>query len=107
MMLGARPKRAPPLFSFSIRRCMNHRRNCLFVTWWIRAPSTRSNLDATAGPASENLINSEVEILTSSDLAIQVAKVVGVERLMELSNGAADVAKAARNVRLGPERECP
>jgi uncharacterized protein involved in exopolysaccharide biosynthesis/Mrp family chromosome partitioning ATPase len=56
---------------------------------------------ATVGPSGDNMINSEVEILTSWDLAIQVAKVVGVERLMELSNGAADVAKAARNVRLG------
>ena len=32
---------------------------------------------STTGPASENLINSEVEILTSSDLAMQVASAVG------------------------------
>ena len=35
---------------------------------------------ATIGPSSENLINSEVEILTSWDLAMQVANAVGAER---------------------------
>ena len=45
---------------------------------------------ATVGPSSENLINSEVEILTSWDLAMQVAKAVGVERLLPRSEGAAD-----------------
>ena len=37
---------------------------------------------ATVGPSSENLINSEVEILTSWDLAMQVASAVGLERLL-------------------------
>jgi uncharacterized protein involved in exopolysaccharide biosynthesis/Mrp family chromosome partitioning ATPase len=55
---------------------------------------------ATVGPSSENLINSEVEILTSWDLAVQVANAVGVERLLPRSEGAADVSKAARNIRL-------
>ena len=54
------------------------------------------------GPSSENLINSEVEILTSRDLALQVANVVGVERFFPGSEvGAANLAKAAGNVRLG------
>src|SRR5262245_14631478 len=59
-----------------------------------------SRATGPSGPSGENMTNSEVEILTSWDLAMQVAKVVGVERLMELSDGAADLAKAARNVRL-------
>ncbi len=52
-------------------------------------------------PSSENLINSEVEILTSWDLAMQVAKGVGFERLVGPSDGLADLPKAARNIRLG------
>ena len=43
---------------------------------------------------SENLINSEVEILTSWDLAMQVAKAVGVERLLPQSEGAADITQS-------------
>ena len=62
---------------------------------------------ATVGPSSENMINSEVEILTSWDLAMQVAKVVG-RRAVDGSHrkAPADLAKAARNIRLAPEREC-
>jgi succinoglycan biosynthesis transport protein ExoP len=36
---------------------------------------------------SENLINSEVEILTSSDLAIQVAETIGADRILKGSPG--------------------
>ena len=56
---------------------------------------------SAVGPSSENLINSEVEILTSWDLAMQVAKGVGVERLVGPSDGLADLPKAARNIRSG------
>lgn len=82
---------------------------------------------ATERPSSDNLINSEVEILASWDLAMQVTKAVGVERLLpkygntannwELarrlfgavgseqpslqSGDAIDTAKAARNILLG------
>ena len=55
---------------------------------------------ATIGSSSENLINSEVEILTSWDLAMQVAKAVGPARLLPKSEDATDIAKAARNIRL-------
>ena len=54
---------------------------------------------ATIGSSSENLINSEVEILTSWDLAMQVAKAVGPARLLPKSEDATDIAKAARNIR--------
>ena len=56
---------------------------------------------STTGPASENLINSEVEILKSWDLAMQVANAVGVDRLLSQSDGPSDIAKAARNLRMG------
>ena len=39
------------------------------------------------GPASESLINSEVEILTSWDLATEVATAVGVDRLVPARTG--------------------
>ena len=54
---------------------------------------------ATIGSSSENLINSEVEILTSWDLAMQVAKAVGPARLLPQSEDATDIAKAARIIR--------
>jgi uncharacterized protein involved in exopolysaccharide biosynthesis/Mrp family chromosome partitioning ATPase len=65
--------------------------------------STVDQVDSTApvGRGSENLINSEVEILTSDDLAMQVAKAVGVERLLPQSGGAADISNAARTIRSG------
>jgi len=56
---------------------------------------------------SENLINSEVEILTSSDVAAQVAEAVGVEKLIQASDrkaarDEADLAnRAARRIILG------
>ena len=55
---------------------------------------------ATVGTSSENLINSEVEILTSWDLAMQVAKAVGPARLLPKSEDATDLTKAARGIRL-------
>ena len=56
---------------------------------------------SATGPASENLINSEVEILTSSDLAMQVASAVGFDRLLPASEGVPDIAKAVHNLHLG------
>jgi uncharacterized protein involved in exopolysaccharide biosynthesis len=50
---------------------------------------------------SDNLLNSESEILTSWDLAVQVAKALGVERLLPESWGAADISQAAGAVRSG------
>ena len=51
--------------------------------------------------ASENLISSEVEILTSSDLAMEVAETIGTERLLPESEGAANLSKAAAAIRNG------
>ena len=46
------------------------------------------SVDATSGKSSENVIGSEMEILTSWDLATQVADAVGVQRLVPNSPGA-------------------
>ena len=63
------------------------------------------------GPASESLINSEVEILTSWDLATEVATVVGVDRFVPARTRWDDwlgrtqspptLANAARTIRSG------
>ena len=50
---------------------------------------------------AETLINSEVEILTSWDLAMQVAKAAGIERRLPPSGSAADITSAARSIRMG------
>jgi uncharacterized protein involved in exopolysaccharide biosynthesis/Mrp family chromosome partitioning ATPase len=47
------------------------------------------------------LINSEVQILTSWDLAMQVAGAVGVDRLLPEAKGQADLAVAANSIRAG------
>ena len=51
---------------------------------------------ATERPSSDNLINSEVEILASWDLAMQVTKAVGVERLLPRSGNTANNWDLAR-----------
>ncbi|HEY5812421.1 MAG TPA: hypothetical protein VIT23_07190, partial [Terrimicrobiaceae bacterium] len=56
---------------------------------------------ATVGPTSDNLINAEVEILKSWDLAMQVAASLGPERLLPKSNGGATIPDAAISIRLG------
>lgn len=56
------------------------------------------------GPSSESLINSEVEILTSRDLATQVAATIGAERFLPRAvagDGPANPAMAAGRIRLG------
>src|SRR4030081_3423354 len=52
----------------------------------------------TPNPLTDTLINSEVEILTSSDLAPQAAEAVGIERLAPDSGAKATIDKAAQNV---------
>jgi uncharacterized protein involved in exopolysaccharide biosynthesis len=63
--------------------------------------STIDKLDSAAekpSSQSENIINSEVEILTSTDLAAQVADAVGVERLLQGSKRGATKADAAASI---------
>jgi succinoglycan biosynthesis transport protein ExoP len=55
----------------------------------------------TPNSQNENILNSEVEILTSWDLATQVAETIGVERLMQDSGGKATTADAARSILKG------
>ncbi len=50
---------------------------------------------------NDGIINSEMEILTSWDLAADVAEAVGVERLASASSGTSIKAEAARAVALG------
>jgi Mrp family chromosome partitioning ATPase/uncharacterized protein involved in exopolysaccharide biosynthesis len=71
--------------------------------------SAIDQVEARSGPASESVINSEVEILTSWDLATEVASAVGVERLLSSptsterfwprSERRGGVAEAARDIR--------
>src|SRR4029077_8444116 len=66
--------------------------------------STVDNLDSSAKPAgaqADNLMNSEVEILTSLDLATQVAEEVGVKRILGGSGGEATKDEAARALSKG------
>ena len=79
---------AAAVFSSRTLPFTNPRPNCLCATSWTQALSIKS-IPGDSRPLSENLINSEVEILTSWDLAMQVAKAVGVERLLPESEGAA------------------
>ncbi|MBV9489214.1 MAG: hypothetical protein JO069_05750 [Verrucomicrobia bacterium] len=72
----------------------------------VRYVVERSAVDALDGAvktpgANDNLINSEVEILTSWDLAVQVAEAVGVERLVPGPGGQASKVEAARNILQG------
>jgi uncharacterized protein involved in exopolysaccharide biosynthesis len=55
----------------------------------------------TPNSQNENLLNSEVEILTSWDLAIQVAQAIGVERLLQGPGSKATIADAARSILSG------
>ncbi|MBV9998641.1 MAG: hypothetical protein JO015_05955 [Verrucomicrobia bacterium] len=73
----------------------------------VRYVVDRSAVDPIDSPvktpgAGGSLINSEVEILTSWDLAVQVAEAVGIDRLVPSPLGIwADKAKAAHNLQLG------
>jgi succinoglycan biosynthesis transport protein ExoP len=63
--------------------------------------STVDNLESavkTPGTENENLINSEVEILTSQDVAMQVAEAVGVDRLVKHPKSKDVKSEAAREV---------
>jgi polysaccharide biosynthesis transport protein len=66
--------------------------------------STVDNLDSSAKPVgtqADNLMNSEVEILTSLDLATQVAEEIGVKRILGGSRGEATKDEAARALSKG------
>ncbi|MEP6686627.1 MAG: Wzz/FepE/Etk N-terminal domain-containing protein, partial [Verrucomicrobiota bacterium] len=51
-------------------------------------------VDASSGKTTDNVIGSEVEILTSWDLAVQVVDAIGVKRLLPESGGAASKTDA-------------
>ncbi len=53
---------------------------------------------STTGSQTDAIINSEVEILTSTDLALQVAETVGVEKLAPNSSGAESRAAAVKSI---------
>ena len=67
----------------------------------IRYVLDRSVVDQVDSNAtSMSLFNSQIEILTSWDLAMQVAEAVGVERLLA-PEGGADITAAASSIRAG------
>ena len=47
-------------------------------------PIDNSTASTTLGATADSIINSEVEILTSWDLAVQVAEAIGPQRLLAL-----------------------
>ena len=59
----------------------------------------------TAG--GENIINSELEILGSFDLAVQVARAIGPEKLLAKSGGGNSVMSAARLIKTGLSFDVP
>lgn len=58
----------------------------------------QTQMNTTGGPG-DSIINTEIEILNSEDLAKEVAEAVGVNKLMPLSGGNAKVEDAAGVVR--------
>jgi uncharacterized protein involved in exopolysaccharide biosynthesis/Mrp family chromosome partitioning ATPase len=52
----------------------------------------------TPNPQTDTLVNSEVEILTSSDLAREVAETIGFERLMPHARAKSDIGKAIETI---------
>ena len=62
---------------------------------------TTSSATTGFGKTTENIMNSEVEILTSWDLAVQVAEALGVKRLLPESGGAASIPQAAGTITSG------
>src|SRR5437588_8142664 len=61
------------------------------------------NANIGAGRTSETIVASEVEILRSWDLAMQVAEAIGVKRLLPDSNGKGSLEEAAGTVSSGLE----
>jgi polysaccharide biosynthesis transport protein len=55
----------------------------------------------TPNSQNDNILNSEVEILTSWDLATQVAQTIGAERLLQESGGKGSTVDAARSILKG------
>jgi len=71
---------------------------------YVADSSSVDQLDSVVRPLgsqSESLINSEVEILTSEDLAMQVAEAVGVERLAKGVKAEGAKTAATRNILQG------
>jgi polysaccharide biosynthesis transport protein len=63
--------------------------------------SAVDNLDTAnknVGLPSESVINSEVEILNSTDLATQVAEAIGVDRLAKATGQKPDLAKVSQGI---------
>src|SRR5271165_3711674 len=52
----------------------------------------------TPNPQTDTVINSEVEILTSSDLAREVVQAIGVERLMPSAGDKVSIEKATQSL---------
>lgn len=66
--------------------------------------STVDPIDSSgSGKTTDTVINSEVEILTSWDLAVQVAEAIGVKRLLPNAEPGATVTDAAVTVKAGLE----
>lgn len=57
-----------------------------------------SQVKTPGAPHTDTLLNSEAAILTSTDLALEVAETIGVERLMGRSGGKATKADAALSI---------
>ena len=55
----------------------------------------------TPNSQNENILNSEVEILTSWDLALQVAQAIGAEKLLKDSGGKGTITDAASSILKG------
>ena len=77
----------------------------LFVRYVVDR-SAIDGLDSTGKPLispTESVINSEVEILTSSDLAMQVAEAIGINRLVPKAAGETGAEDAALTLAKGLE----
>src|SRR5271165_3399346 len=75
----------------------------LFVRYVVDK-SAVDGLDAqikTPNPQTDTVINSEVEILTSTDLAREVAQAIGAERLMPGAGAKVTIESATQNVLRG------
>ncbi len=70
-------------------------------------PGGDDSIKLNVDQRGETIINSEIEILTSLDLAIQVAKNVGPEKILAKINGGKDSVEAASVVRGGLSVEVP
>jgi succinoglycan biosynthesis transport protein ExoP len=70
-------------------------------------PGRDSEVRISPDERGENIINSEVEVLTSLDLAEQVARKIGPEKILAKIGGGKDAFEAAARVRLSLIVEVP